>query len=104
MIGMARFDVHRLRVDGKLIYAVDVQADLLSELSTRVMVPLLPGMGEATKFRDLNPAFDIGGQRCVLWPQQPFVALIRQLRKPVVSLANWQDEIKRALDCVFTGF
>ena len=36
---MARFDVYRL-ADGGLV--VDLQADLLSDLKTRVVAPLLP--------------------------------------------------------------
>jgi len=42
-------------------YVVDVQADLLSELETRVVVPMLPEELAPKAARGLNPAFDIDG-------------------------------------------
>jgi len=52
---MARLDVYQLPGRTKHGHVVDVQADLLSHLSTRVVVPLLP----ISEFRhiaaELNP-------------------------------------------------
>ncbi|WP_231098549.1 CcdB family protein [Gluconobacter oxydans] len=38
---MARFDVYRLAGRGEARFVLDVQADILDELGTRIVVPLL---------------------------------------------------------------
>ena len=50
---MARFDVHR--VAGGRGFLLDVQADHLSDLPSRVVVPLLPPSVALPAIRDLNP-------------------------------------------------
>lgn len=66
---MARFDVYsRPGTDGSG-YVLDVQADLLSDLSTRVVAPLLaPGIAPKPA-RNLNPTFEIEGKPHVLLTQ-----------------------------------
>ena len=49
-------------------YVLDIQADLLSELTTRVVIPLLPE-SNVRAARNLNPIFDISGGRYVLLTQ-----------------------------------
>jgi toxin CcdB len=44
---MARFDVYE--VDGPVPFVIDVQADLVAELHTRVVVPLLPATKSPTE-------------------------------------------------------
>lgn len=56
---MARFDVYEIKRTISR-YVVDVQADLLVSLGTRVVVPLLPPSLMAAPIRDLNPAVTIG--------------------------------------------
>ena len=52
---MAKFDVYRQKLGG--CHVLDCQADLLSDLNTRLVVPLLP-IGEAPKPAiRLNPIF-----------------------------------------------
>ncbi|WP_196795971.1 CcdB family protein, partial [Komagataeibacter europaeus] len=52
---MARFDVYRLTGRGEARFVLDVQADLLDAIGTRVVVPLLP-QGTAPKpAKRLNP-------------------------------------------------
>jgi toxin CcdB len=65
---MARLDVHRMpsKADG---YIVDVQADLLSHLSTRVVVPLLPEESVPKPIGELNPVFEVLGKRYILVTQ-----------------------------------
>lgn len=88
---MARFDVHRNSVgEGFLL---DVQADLLSHLNTRVVVPLLPSGGE------FQPA------RWLLMATQ-FLATVPSslLKAPVARLGAFRAEITIALDMLFQGF
>ena len=97
---MARFDLFEHR-DGFLL---DVQADTLDELNTRVVVPLrVPGKAPLPG-RRLNPEFDIDGQRYVMVTQ--FIAAVpdTELRKPKGNIAPHRDRITAALDMLFQGF
>jgi len=101
---MARFDVYARPETNGGGYVLDVQADLLGELSTRVVAPLLPPAVAPKPARDLNPTFEIEGKPYVMLTQ--FIAAVpaRELRVPVVSLAPRGDDIARALDILLVGF
>jgi toxin CcdB len=66
---MSRLDVHPMQGKAGLGYVLDVQADLLSHLSTRTVVPLLPEEHAPKPISELNPVFEIGGKRHVLVTQ-----------------------------------
>jgi toxin CcdB len=68
---MARLDVHARR-DNRAGYLLDVQADLLSGLNTRLVVPLLPRADAPAPAARLNPVVDIAGE--------PFVIVTQSLR------------------------
>ena len=59
---MGRFDVYPTPGRGGLGYVLDVQADLLKSLRTRVVVPLLPPDAAPKPARSLNPAFLINAR------------------------------------------
>jgi len=99
-----RFDVYALPAGGKPGYMVDVQADLISDLPTRMVIPLFSDVRLPKVFRDLNPRFDINGESVVLMTQELASIQKRQLKHPVTSLTEHRDEITRALDILFTGF
>jgi len=85
-------------------YVVDVQADLLTHLATRVVVPLLPEDVAPKPIDELNPAFDIRGKRHVLVTQAIASISGRELTRAVGSLAEHHDRITRALDILLVGF
>lgn len=103
---MAQFDVY-LNPNSdtcKVIpYLLDVQADLLNTLSTRVVVPLIlvGEMGLAAKY--LNPQFKIKGEAVVMSTAELAGISNRSLGEKVASLKNKRDEIIAALDLLFTG-
>jgi len=101
---MARFDVHPMPGRGRTGYLLDVQADLLEDLSTRVVVPLLPPDIAPKPARDLNPSFDIKGQPHLMLTQ--FIAAVpkRDLVKARLSLRDRSDDIARAIDLLLIGF
>lgn len=101
---MPRFDVHAMPSKGGAGYVLDVQADLLSNLATRVVVPLLPETSAPKPINDLNPIFEIEGERHVLIPQAVASIPCRELKRPVASLAAYHDTITRALDILLTGY
>ncbi|KJE36515.1 plasmid maintenance protein CcdB [Thalassospira sp. HJ] len=88
-------------------YIVDVQSDFLSELQTRVVVPLKP-LAEYTIPADrLNPVIRISGddrgEDWVLLPQ--FVATVG-LAEIGEKVGEFEDvfALTNALDMVFHGF
>ena len=100
---MARHDVHPMPGRGEG-YVVDVQADLLSQLSTRIVAPLLPEDKAPKPINELNPVFDILGKRHVLVTQAIASIPRRELQHAVASLAGHRDRITRALDILLVGF
>ncbi|BCK74559.1 ccdB-like toxin protein [Acetobacter aceti NRIC 0242] len=101
---MARFDVYRLAGRGEARFVLDVQADLLGELGTRIVVPLLSRKAAPKPAKRLNPVFVIDDHSFVMMTQ--FMAAVpnRDLKKIVTSLSLYQDEITQALDLLLTGF
>lgn len=84
-------------------YLLDVQANLLSHLNTRMVVPLLPKASAPTPAQSLNPLFDIDGETCVMVTQ--FMAAVPQkmLQTLVLNVEDRAHEVVSALDCLFQG-
>lgn len=101
---MARLDVHPMPGKGRDGYVVDVQAELLSHLTTRTVVPLLPEQTAPKPINELNPVFDIRGKRYVLVTQAIASIPVRELKRAVASLTEQHDSITRALDILLLGF
>ena len=101
---MARFDVYRLAGRGEARFVLDVQADLLDELGTRIVVPLLSQKVAPKPAKRLNPVFVIDDRSFVMMTQ--FMAAVPEcdLKKVVTSLSLYQDEIIQAIDLLLTGF
>jgi len=99
---MARFEVFANPVGAG--YVLDVQADVLSELNTRIVVPLLPLAQAPVPAQRLNPVFNIGDEQHVMVTQ--FMAAVPRalLRSPVTSLMGQDNEIMAALDMMLVGF
>jgi toxin CcdB len=99
---MARLDVHA-RHDGGVGYLLDVQADLLSGLNTRLVVPLLPEAHAPAPAARLNPLVDIAGERYVVVTQFAAAIHARELGERVATLADRHETITAALDLLITG-
>ena len=84
-------------------YVLDVQANLLAQLKTRVVVPLTPDTASMPRIDTLNPVFEVNGTAHVMLTQAIATVPVRDLAKPVASLDRHQDEITRALDILLTG-
>ena len=103
---MAQFDVYlnpNPDTRKSIPYLLDVQADLLDTLATRVVVPLILAeeMGLAAKY--LNPQFKIKGVEVVMSAAELAGIPNRSLGDKVASLKSKRDEIIAALDLLFTG-
>lgn len=103
---MPRFDVYPTPLlDDKphTPYWLDVQADLLSTLATRVIVPLRR-TSKSTPLKDrLNPSFVV--QRAEVFADVANLGVFptRLLRQPVANLREHRFEIENALDFLFSG-
>lgn len=99
---MARFHVYEHQGGEGLL--LDVQANLLEHLNTRVVVPLWPpGKPQPKPARQLNPVFVIDGQPCTMLTQFMAAVPVTALGKQVASLEAEQDVVIGALDCLFSG-
>ena len=95
---MARFDVHVHR--GGSGYLLDVQADLIGGLNTRLVVPLMPvGLAPASAER-LNPVFEVEGERVSMVTQFMAAVPLAELGPTVASLDRESDAIFAAIDFV----
>lgn len=99
---MPRLDVHKLP-DGTLV--VDVQADLLELLNTRVVVPLIEE-GAAGRFaaKELNPSFVVDGISYRFMTQALAAVPRGELGPAIASLDARHDSIVRALDLLLIGY
>lgn len=95
---MAKGDIFRIGAG----YVVDVQADLLSDLKTRVVVPLKPLSEYRIPAERLNPVVQLDGKEWVLLPQFIATLSVRELGDKV---GEFEDSfaLTNALDMVFHG-
>ncbi|AMV73071.1 CcdB family protein [Desulfuromonas carbonis] len=103
---MAQFDVHRNPDPAskrQVPYLLDIQADLLSGLATRVVVPLLTAASIAHPLQILNPAFTVEGTRVILSTPELAGIARSELGETVATLAAERDTIIAALDLLLTG-
>jgi len=103
---MAQFDVYlnpNRSTRQAIPYLLDVQADLLDSLTTRVVVPLLRAEIMGLSASKLNPKFTINNTVVVVSSAELAGVSIRSLGEKVASLKAQRDEIIAALDLLFTG-
>ena len=99
---MARYDVYaNPNAEG---YLLELQTDLLDELKTRVVVPLIPSSPTVKTLRRLNPVFTIGGKQHTMFAHLIATVPTAQLTEPRTSLAKYDDQIVAALEMLFQGF
>lgn len=105
---MARFDVYANadQQSRRLYpYLLEVQADLLRDLPTTIVIPLaLPATVDDLPTSHLNPEFAITGKRVLAMTQELSAIQRRALGKQVASLAEHQQAILGALDLLLSGY
>lgn len=104
---MARFDIYENSnplTRAEVPYLLDVQADLLDNLATRVVVPLvkLSAMGKAAKH--LNPQFTINKKKLVMSTAELAGIPVTSFGEKIGSLKEQQGEIIAAWDFLLSGF
>jgi toxin CcdB len=85
-------------------FLLDVQNDLLSDLETRVVVPLSPlSVMKGTTLRALMPVLEIEGERFVMLTPQMAGIPKSELGPPVTQVEQHRFEIIAAIDFLLTG-
>lgn len=102
---MARFDVYRSPIEDERQHTpfwLDVQADHLGQLATRVVVPLCR-LDSARPFERLNPIVVVDGVTVFADTANLGTFPKQWLRDPVASLREQRFAIEDALDFLLTG-
>ena len=98
---MARFDVYRDPADGLLL---DVQADSLPYLTTRLVVPLFAEtIAPRPLIALLNPMLQYGGGRFAMMTQYAGAVPQKVLGPAIGTLVAHDYAVGRALDMLLTG-
>jgi toxin CcdB len=104
---MAQFDVYRNAnpaARARIPFLLDVQADLLRSLATRIVVPLCdPEVLGGKRAERLNPEFLVGSRKVVMLTPELAGVPRKILGEPVASLAEERGAIIAALDLAITG-
>ena len=99
---MAKYDVYKFGDKNHLV--LDVQTDLLADLNTRIVVPLMPKDEAPKPAKYLNPLFKVDGNQYVMVTQFLSAVPALKLSHAIGNLNDNASEITRATDMVFQGF
>ncbi|HXM82444.1 MAG TPA: CcdB family protein [Burkholderiales bacterium] len=104
---MAQFDVYRNpnpATRARIPFLLDVQADLLDTLATRIVVPLCrPEVLGGKPAERLNPQFELEGRKLIMLTPELAGVPRKALGERIGNLATERDSIIAALDLAFTG-
>jgi len=104
---MAQFDVYENKnaaAKQTIPYLLDVQTELLDNLATRVVVPLITAAAMGRAAKHLNPQFKIKRTAVVMSTAELAGVPVHILGNRICSLKEQRSEIIAALDFLFTGF
>ena len=100
---MARFDVYQHTKRAPLI--LDLQADLLADLKTRAVVPLLAfAQAKDEKIPRLMPVLRIQGKSYMMMTPDIGSIKVSDLGKLVENIEPQRQSIIEAVDFLFQGF
>lgn len=96
----AQFDLYRMNSGGLVVV---LQSDLLDQLQTRVVAPLVPATSVERVMQSLNPTVMLGEAAYLVMPQLAATLTLAEMGEKVGSLAIMRDEIIRAVDALLSG-
>ncbi len=101
---MTQFDVFinkNIDTNTQIPYLLNVQNDILNNLSTTVVVPLISNIKSIS---NLNPTFVIESNKVIMSTTEIGSIPISYLGKKVCSLTDKRTEIINAIDFLITGY
>lgn len=84
-------------------WVVVLQSHHLGAMPTAVIAPLLPAEGRQP-YAEISVAVDFEGARYLISVGELAAVESKWLQRPRGNLSDYEDEIRRALDRLFTGF
>lgn len=97
---MAKYDIYEIDSGGILL--LEIQSDMLRDLKTTVVVPLLPVT--RSQMVRLTPIFKIGNAEYMMDSPQISSIMRRDLGKLIGHLhPRWETDVTAALDLLLTG-
>lgn len=85
-------------------YLLDIQSDLLRELRTTIVIPLMPSkIATLISLSRLNPVFDLNGESFTAMTQDIAGVDRKQLGTEVHDLSTYRSEIIAAVDFILSG-
>jgi len=104
---VSQFDVFRnpvVQQRSTIPFMLDIQSDLLDGLSTRLTLPLaLPALVPSAIPLNLCPSLEFDGQRVHVLSHLAVAFRVRDLGRPVGSLALQASAVVASLDAVISG-
>ena len=104
---MAQFSAHKNtnpETKAAVPYLLNVQSDLIEDLTTRVVVPLYPANAMKGKtLKTLTPIFEIDGKHYVMVTPQLAGVPKKSLGAVAADFSSKRGEIIAALDLLITG-
>jgi toxin CcdB len=100
---MAQFDIYEYS-SPNTSYLIDLQDNVVDDLTTRVVAPLISIEDIPLQMEILNPVIRFDGVDFLLMTHLLAAIPIFALKKKVSSAAGQRDEIIASLDLLFTGF
>lgn len=104
---MAQFTVYKNSGKNKNVYPffIDVQSDLLSHLSTRIVMPVALKTQGNSQINQITPVFLIEGREYVVISQMVTTVSANMLKEEatVVQAEYLRNKIVSAVDLLFTG-
>jgi toxin CcdB len=99
---VARFSVHRITDSDQLV--IDLQSNLLNDLTTRIVAPLLPASLVTHSLTRLHVGVDVSGIGYFVAAHLSTAIPCRELGPAIGDLSPRSDEIMAAVDFAFQGF
>ncbi|RLB75440.1 MAG: plasmid maintenance protein CcdB [Deltaproteobacteria bacterium] len=100
---MAKYDVYS-SISASSEYLLDLQDEIIDNLSTRVVAPLVPVDEVPRRMKILNPIISVAGVEFLLMTHLLAAIPASTLKIKVGSVLTQRDEIIASLDFLFTGF
>ena len=104
---MARFDIRRnanAATSDQFPYLVEVQSDLLDQLRTRVVIPLMSIERYGSPIERLNPVLEVEERAYVAVTSEMAGVHLSALGAVVASVAERSHEFTAAVDFLLQGF
>jgi toxin CcdB len=101
---MAQFDVYKnpnKATNLQVPYLLDIQHDILQNINTRVVVPLILNI---ESIKNLNPEFKINNQIYMMSTAEMATIPTTLLGDKVANLESQRSEILNAIDFLISGF